>query len=787
MVPMEIEAKYAILDEQTGTQLRATRRLAGFKVTPGRHLSLHDTYLDTATGDIRAAGLACRRRVANGRGLLTLKGLGSAQASVHTREETEIEAPEPFDPSPTTWPEGALRERVLSLIGDRPLIPQFTIDQDRLARKVREPKGSTVAELAIDTGHISYGGDSILFTELEIELAPGATPDVLAEILDALSGLPGLAAQPTSKFERGLAFAARVGKQALAEEQVCADDPFGVAVCKVLRPHFFRMQAHEAGTYAGTDPEELHDMRVAIRRMRTVIWIARPYLDMDALGPVTRGLRRAADILGAVRDMDVFRQKTEAYIADKSAKAADFVSLFAVWDAEYARRRNELLRYLGSRRYGRLKEALWTHLAPAAPANSPQGLPALDPSVRVDQVVPGIARQRLAALLEHGTGIGTGKLSLAGYHALRIDGKRLRYTLEVFRGVLGPEVGDAIEALKKLQDASGDLQDAVVAVAHLEAVGSFGTWEPPRQPGSLWQSGPACGRGPDTPLPTGLRRYLRARKSEIKAFVAKAPATWQRFLDDHVPEQITTAAAALEAATLRGESIMLTLQDHKENAMAHNPTYVILMGPPASGKGTQAERLQELLALPHVASGDLFRYNLKNETPLGLRAKAYMDKGELVPDDITIAMVLDRLARPDCAKGALLDGFPRTLPQAAALDTALAEKGSGIDLVLNIKVPDDVLIERVTGRRLCRQCGASYHIKFALPQTEGVCDKCGGELYQRDDDTEPVARKRLEVYDNQTSPLIEYYASKGVLVAIDGDQPIDEVTAALRGAIEARL
>ena len=214
------------------------------------------------------------------------------------------------------------------------------------------------------------------------------------------------------------------------------------------------------------------------------------------------------------------------------------------------------------------------------------------------------------------------------------------------------------------------------------------------------------------------------------------------------------------------------------------PTYIILLGPPASGKGTQAARLEDKLEIPHVASGDLFRYNLKNETELGLKAKTYMDKGELVPDDVTIAMVLDRLSREDCDDGALLDGFPRTIPQAEALDEALAEEGESIDLVLNIQVPEDVLIKRVTGRRLCRQCGASYHLEYKPPEEPGVCDKCGGELYQRDDDTKETARKRLEVYREQTQPLVDYYSDKDLLVNIDGDQSIDEVTESLLEAIE---
>ena len=217
--------------------------------------------------------------------------------------------------------------------------------------------------------------------------------------------------------------------------------------------------------------------------------------------------------------------------------------------------------------------------------------------------------------------------------------------------------------------------------------------------------------------------------------------------------------------------------------MAAEPKYVVLLGPPASGKGTQAARLREALTLPHVASGDLFRENLKNETELGLQARAYMDHGELVPDDVTIAMVVERLSRPDCAGGALLDGFPRTIAQAEALDQELAARGHKISIVPNIVVPDEVLVERVSGRRLCRRCGKAYHIHFNPPQQAGVCDKDGGELYQRDDDNPETVRQRLKVYWQQTSPLIDYYRNQGLLVEINGDQTIDAVWADLCAAV----
>ena len=206
---------------------------------------------------------------------------------------------------------------------------------------------------------------------------------------------------------------------------------------------------------------------------------------------------------------------------------------------------------------------------------------------------------------------------------------------------------------------------------------------------------------------------------------------------------------------------------------------LVLLGPPGAGKGTQAERLEKELRMPHVASGDLFRENLKNETELGLLAKEYMDKGALVPDDVTIAMVRQRLQRPDCDQGAILDGFPRTQAQAEGLDTMLAGMGRGLDGVLYIAVPDEELVRRLSGRWICRQCQTPYHTVFSPPATEGVCDACGGELYQRDDDKPETVRARLKVYHEQTSPLIDYYRQAGLLVETDGSGDIETVSAAL--------
>lgn len=213
--------------------------------------------------------------------------------------------------------------------------------------------------------------------------------------------------------------------------------------------------------------------------------------------------------------------------------------------------------------------------------------------------------------------------------------------------------------------------------------------------------------------------------------------------------------------------------------------YMILLGAPGAGKGTQATTISETLKLPHVSSGDLFRENLGKGTELGLLAKSYMDKGLLVPDDVTVRMVLDRLSQADCANGAILDGFPRTLEQAKALDEALEKQGKSIDRVLYIQVENDELIARLSGRWICRSCQAPYHTTNMPPKVAGKCDACGGELYQRADDTVETAKKRLEVYFEQTSPLIEYYQKKGVLREINGQQDIDAVGKDLLTAVRS--
>lgn len=213
---------------------------------------------------------------------------------------------------------------------------------------------------------------------------------------------------------------------------------------------------------------------------------------------------------------------------------------------------------------------------------------------------------------------------------------------------------------------------------------------------------------------------------------------------------------------------------------------VILLGPPGAGKGTQAEKLVENLSVPHISTGDMFRKAIKDGTALGTKAKNYMDQGKLVPDEVTIGIVKERLSEPDCQKGFLLDGFPRTVAQADALNEILTNLNTKLDAVINIVVLRDALIERLTGRRVCKSCGATYHIMFKPSKGDNVCEKCQGELYQRADDSIETVGNRLDVYEEQTSPLISYYRDKDLLIDIDGAQSMEKVLADIYQALEGK-
>lgn len=211
---------------------------------------------------------------------------------------------------------------------------------------------------------------------------------------------------------------------------------------------------------------------------------------------------------------------------------------------------------------------------------------------------------------------------------------------------------------------------------------------------------------------------------------------------------------------------------------------IILLGPPGAGKGTQAKKIAEHYSLPHISTGDILRENISNNTSLGIKAKSYMAKGELVPDELLITIIRDRLSKPDCSKGFLLDGYPRTVPQADALQMILTESNKKLDIVLNIDVDDEELIKRLSGRRVCASCGMSYHMIFNPPKEDEICDKCEGKLYQREDDKPEAIRNRLIVYKKQTQPLIEYYTRKSLLRTVDGGKDIPEIFKDIRKILE---
>ena len=206
---------------------------------------------------------------------------------------------------------------------------------------------------------------------------------------------------------------------------------------------------------------------------------------------------------------------------------------------------------------------------------------------------------------------------------------------------------------------------------------------------------------------------------------------------------------------------------------------IIMLGAPGAGKGTQAKKIADKYQIPHISTGDIFRANIKNGTELGKKAKTYMDQGLLVPDELVVDLVVDRLAQDDCKNGCVLDGFPRTIPQAESLDAALAAKGEAIDYAIDVDVPDENIISRMSGRRACVGCGSTYHIVYAPTKAEGICDRCGEKLILRDDDQPETVKKRLTVYHAQTQPLIDYYTKKNVLKSVDGTKDMEEVFRAI--------
>lgn len=550
---MEVEAKFIIPDEQTFQRLLETTSLAGFGLAEGTVAKLHDRYLDTAGSALWAGGYACRIRRRDSQTLVTLKGLGTVTGAVHRRTEHEVDLPESL--LPHDWPSSVARDVTLRLSGGEPLLPLFEIEQTRHQRTLHHGD-SAVAELNLDRVHLCRG-DVVAptFLELEVELLPGGTEPDLDRIAVELQERWGLLPQTRSKFERGLAlFGAgptspgRTGSGVDAhlppegEQEPCTttvellpkpgiepDDPMSEAGRKTYRFHFRRMLYNEPGTRLGEDIEALHDMRVATRRMRAAFRVFGDYYDPGEVAPYLKGLRRTGRALGPVRDLDVFRVKVRAYLSTlPEPQQGDLDGFLAVLEAQREAAREQMIAYLDSEKHARFRDRFGQFVETEGLASRPVTLDGGDPiPYRVRHVAPVTIYRRLAAVRAYDEWVSIPWADLPDpplerLHALRIACKRLRYALEFFGEVLGPDSGLLVKEIVTVQDHLGDLQDAVVARRLLRDYLQRGTWGPSMAAGAGGKSSPG------TPLDApGVEAYLAAKQAELEHLLDTFPQVWQ--------------------------------------------------------------------------------------------------------------------------------------------------------------------------------------------------------------------------------------------------------------------
>lgn len=539
---LEIEAKFLVPDSSTYRTLQAVRQLKPYTVQKGTMQTVQDTYWDTEDRRIMRAGYACRIRQIGEEYTVTLKSLEPAQSATHRREELEASLPGPVPPQ--QWPAGPVQEQVLTFIQAAPLEMLFQLRQQRHKRHIQQ-ETRLVAEFSLDTVELTHGARRQSYTELEIELQPAGTEADLAAIIAVLQATYRLQPQRASKFERGLRFVAA----AAADDDpdgptptgsgLTPDDTMTAAAQKTLRLHFQRMLAHEAGTRLGADIEELHDMRVATRRMRAACRIYRDYLDMAALAPHLKRLRRAGQRLGAVRDLDVYHAKLTAYLAAQPPDTApDLTPLWQAWELAHHQAHTALEAYLDGAAYAKFKAEFAEWLAQPLP--EPRQMRAAGDIIphRLRHLAPEIIYRRLGEVRAYDEWLHGPDIPLERYHQLRIAIKYLRYTLEFFRDILGSEIGAPIEQLKSLQDYLGDLHDAVVANRQLCNFWAWGTLTAP--PGT-----------PPTPPPAprivapGVALYHASRRQEIQERVAQFPGLWQQFQTSDFVAQIAKAISIL--------------------------------------------------------------------------------------------------------------------------------------------------------------------------------------------------------------------------------------------------
>ncbi|MBN1486103.1 MAG: CHAD domain-containing protein, partial [Anaerolineae bacterium] len=551
-------AKFIVSAVETFRLLEKIGELVGFTLGVGKERRLQDTYLDTPARDIQASGYILRQRTqATGEVKLTLKALDGGQDAIHRREELEIQLEDNTQVTQTTLedlPPGEVRERVLAIVRTAPLMPLFSLSQTRIVRAIYDKEKKHVADLSLDQVSQTIGTTKHAYLELEIELEPEIQEDVLGVLVIHLQDEWGLEPQQLSKFERAMQLlpagtqeveqkTSSLNKLGLIEvliqsasqpgpppaielpqtSGVTAGDTMTAAAHKTLSYFFKQMLYHEPGTRLGEDIEELHDMRVATRRMRAAISIFETYLCTDNMSTIVKGLRNTGRALGRTRDLDVFWEKTEAYLKTHPPRSRpDLTLLHIAWENEREKARAKMLEYLDSKKYRRFIQdfAAFTQAEPAMyapPRMEEEGEPI---PWYVRDVVPVLTYQELAAVYAYDDWVGKPTTPLEYYHRLRIASKRLRYTLEYFKEILSVESHGLIKQIKVIQDHLGAIQDAIVARDLLKDFLIWGTWKH-RQKETVVPTGPV-----EAP---GVELYLKSREEELGQRLETFPLLWESF------------------------------------------------------------------------------------------------------------------------------------------------------------------------------------------------------------------------------------------------------------------
>jgi CHAD domain-containing protein len=575
---LEVEAKFSIPDEQTFQRLLGATSLAGYSLEEPALFDLRDRYLDTVAGTIFAGGYACRIRQQDNLTLATLKGLGAAIGAIHHRVEHEVELPQPLPPQ--RWPPSVARDLVLRLCGDEPLISLFEVDQARHRRHLCD-RDRVVAELNLDRVRLHREAHTVAsYLELEAELQPDCSEEILDELADELQTKWGLQPQNRSKFERGLAL---FGSEPASDREhstvvgvlqpsgieivdgtpppvdgtpppvdesppptvemlpapgIEPDDPMSEAGRKTFRFHYRRMVYHEPGTRLGNDIESLHDMRVATRRMRAAFRVFAQYYKPKPVARYQKGLKRTGRALGPVRDLDVFGAKVQSYLSTlPPSQQHDLDGFLAVLESHHDSARDRMNAYLDSAKYARFKDRFGQFVKTEGMESRPIVFEGDEPPpYRVRHVAPTAIYQRLAAVRAYHEWVSIPNPPPKRLHSLRIACKRLRYTLEFFQEVLGPDTQTLIKSIVTIQDHLGNLQDAIVACALLDDFLQRGTWGRHTVPSAQTVA--------PVDLP-GVEAYRAAKQGELEHLLETFPSVWQPVQEEEFSRLVAEAVVGL--------------------------------------------------------------------------------------------------------------------------------------------------------------------------------------------------------------------------------------------------